>query len=1280
LAHARGPGSSRRNRRTPWRGRSKQHLGGLAHEDFRRLRPDAVERLKALLEVTPVRARLPHTADRAAVFSQQPGSQRLQTRRGGLVIAPQHLHQLLMCATRQFARRVAAVLVDDNVPGLHRHLGTDSLAHQKAGQQPFEQCAFTAVHKINAQRVRCDVHAHATLLHPVCAVTSSGADEFDFSTSGEVAMERPARTSAPPLATSTAAGDGVPRQWPCQPYRPADRRAVPRQPVQGGCPASPLRAPEGVDAAEGFIQRDHVALGHDVQRLSSVEELVVVLHRRETVGVVGVIEQRSECSVDVQHEADALHLVLIERDRPLGVALPRPGVGAAGNAQDLAGLFTGGCPFVQNAQRCPQTHHTFGLGQVSGWDGNGHWSTCDWTEFGSIGATLLQLNPWTQCQVRSPMRRRGSSPMSEKHLLVAGASGVIGSAVVDSFAEAGWQVSTVGRSTTAPSHFPHLSADLLDPHTLASLKPSLKGVTHLFYSALKPNSDPGVEADENAAMLENLVAALRGAGADLERITFVQGGKIYGAHLGVYKTPAREDDSRHFPPNLYFRHEDFVKSLESEGIKWTALRPDIVIGHSIGSAMNLGNLIGLYGALCRETGTAMQFPGSDVAYRNVLVNVTSAELIGQAAVWAANRDFSAPSGNPIVNPRLPASLLFASVVTAWPAAHAADDVTLPEMQIQDSAVLDDGQSVGYQGKPSSSTTKLGLTNKQTPQAITTITRAQMNDFKMNGVKDALRSAPSVTVEQSESDRTEFTSRGFDIGSFEYDGMGMPFAQTILIGDLDMAEFEQIDVLHGANGLMSGTGNPSATVNFIRKRPTRDFQAQIDTSVGSWDSRRVQADVSGPLTETGNVRGRFIYAHDKGNSWMDRYSHEKNVAAGLLAFDLSDADTFTVGFTQHNSDSNGSTWGNLPLVDSNNNPIHYSSRSSNLLGEAKVSGPFSLFGRDHELTFGAAYGRTHQKAREYDAFESGYFNTSFAGILAGNSISPQFPFTRDSNTQNFTDRQKSLFAGARFSLADDLHWIAGARMLSADGTGDSYGTDHSQREHGKVTPYTGLVYDLTPQWSVYTSWTEIFNPQYGTVGVDGKVLAPLEGKSLEAGVKGSVMDDRLNLTAAVFKTHQSNVASADYIQVGSQFRYFTEDYESHGVELEASGEVLPGLDLLAGYTYVHIENDDGDRARRYVPAHALRGMASYRLPGLPQARIGTRVSWQSGIQNDTYSVIRQNAYALVDLMTSYDIDSNWSTALNFNNITDRKYLTSLYTGTASNYGAPRNLTASLTWRY
>ncbi|MCW4579548.1 NAD-dependent epimerase/dehydratase family protein [Gluconacetobacter entanii] len=230
--------------------------------------------------------------------------------------------------------------------------------------------------------------------------------------------------------------------------------------------------------------------------------------------------------------------------------------------------------------------------------------------------------------------------MNSHHVLIAGASGVVGLAALEAFLGAGWAVTTLGRAPAGPGKAPHISADLLDPESLASRGDALKGITHLFYAALRPNTDPGIEADENAAMLENLVAALRRAAAPLERLIFVQGGKVYGAHLGVYKTPAREDDSRHFPPNLYFRHEDFARAQEREGLKWTALRPDIVIGPSLGSAMNLGNLIGLYGTLCRETNTAMQFPGPEEAYRNTLVNITGTEVLGEAALWAAenNRD------------------------------------------------------------------------------------------------------------------------------------------------------------------------------------------------------------------------------------------------------------------------------------------------------------------------------------------------------------------------------------------------------------------------------------------------------------------------------------------------------------------------------------------------------------------------------------------------------------------------------------------------------------------
>ncbi|GAC1036204.1 TonB-dependent siderophore receptor [Pseudomonas sp. No.117] len=673
-------------------------------------------------------------------------------------------------------------------------------------------------------------------------------------------------------------------------------------------------------------------------------------------------------------------------------------------------------------------------------------------------------------------------------------------------------------------------------------------------------------------------------------------------------------------------------------------------------------------------------------------------------------------------------------------------LAMPETTIQASAE-GGGADAGYQRPVSASTTRLGLTDRQTPQAITTLTRDQVEDFRLQSIKEALRAAPSVTVEQTETDRTQFTSRGFDINTFQYDGMSMPFVSTTLVGDQDLAEYEQVDVLHGANGLMSGTGNPSATVNFVRKRPTADAQARLGVSVGSWDSRRVDADISGPLTETGNVRGRFIYAHDKGNSWLDRYSHEKNVAAGLVAFDLSEADTLTLGFSQHNSDANGSSWGNLPLADVDGNPLHYHSRSASvgqdwtywnldtqrlfgefthdfgsgwrgtltatgvterqnanmfylfgvsgdeatafgdhsaskahqLLGEAKLSGPFALFGREHELTLGASYGRTHQKLREKIRDESGYYPTTLSGALAG-VAEPDLEYTDDvGHTQNFIDRQKSLFAGARFSLIDDLHWIVGARMLSADASGASYGADYYTRVHGEVTPYTGLVYDLSKQWSLYASWTRIFSPQYN-FGLDGRLLDPLEGKSLEAGIKGGLFDDRLSLTAAVFKTEQHNVASTSVL-AGSRYLYDTTDYQSHGLELQASGEALPGLELLAGYTYVRIDDADGERARKFVPSHSLRGLATYRLPGLPQAKVGARLRWQSGIENDDNSRIRQNAYALVDLLGSYDFDEHWSTQLNLNNLTDRKYLLSLYNNaTSGNYGAPRNATLSVSYNF
>ena len=229
--------------------------------------------------------------------------------------------------------------------------------------------------------------------------------------------------------------------------------------------------------------------------------------------------------------------------------------------------------------------------------------------------------------------------MNNRHVLLAGASGVVGFAAHDAFQQAGWQITTLGRSPQSPHASAHLSVDLTSLDDLRKHHAAFESVSHIFYAALKQDADPGVEADINAQMFENLVTAVRASATALKHIIFIQGGKVYGAHLGVYRTPAREEDSRHFPPNLYFRHEDYARKIGDEtGIGWTALRPDIVIGHSFGSPMNLGNLIGVYGTICRETGTALHFPGPDEAWRHTLVNITDSRILGQSAIWAAENE------------------------------------------------------------------------------------------------------------------------------------------------------------------------------------------------------------------------------------------------------------------------------------------------------------------------------------------------------------------------------------------------------------------------------------------------------------------------------------------------------------------------------------------------------------------------------------------------------------------------------------------------------------------
>ncbi|WP_422121739.1 TonB-dependent siderophore receptor [Pseudomonas chlororaphis] len=216
-------------------------------------------------------------------------------------------------------------------------------------------------------------------------------------------------------------------------------------------------------------------------------------------------------------------------------------------------------------------------------------------------------------------------------------------------------------------------------------------------------------------------------------------------------------------------------------------------------------------------------------------------------------------------------------------------------------------------------TRLPLTLRETPQSISVVTRQHMDDFALNSVDAVMRHTPGITVSAFDTDRTNYYSRGFSINNFQYDGIPSAVRNVAYSAGntlSDMAIYDRIEVLKGASGLLSGAGSLGGTINLVRKKPTADFQGHATLGAGSWDNYRSELDVSGPLTETGNVRGRAVAAYQDKNSFIDRYSTKNSVFYGIVEFDLSPDTLLTVGADYQDNDPRGSTWsGSFPLLNS-----------------------------------------------------------------------------------------------------------------------------------------------------------------------------------------------------------------------------------------------------------------------------------------------------------------------------------------------------------------------------
>jgi nucleoside-diphosphate-sugar epimerase len=241
----------------------------------------------------------------------------------------------------------------------------------------------------------------------------------------------------------------------------------------------------------------------------------------------------------------------------------------------------------------------------------------------------------------------------KKIVLVAGAQGVIGRAAAEHYSkEPGTKVYAISRRPIEGlENVVPISADLLDPEDTRQKLGVLTDVTHVIFGAYIAKDAPKERSDINVALLRNLMDAVEPSSPNLEHVTLYQGGKAYGADLGPFKTPAREDDPRLMPPNFYYDQEDHLRNRQ-KGKRWkfSILRPEAVCGYAIGNPMNLTMVIAIYAAISKELGLPLRFPGPEAAYR-ALYQVTSADILARAAAWAgetpaaANEIFNITNGD-----------------------------------------------------------------------------------------------------------------------------------------------------------------------------------------------------------------------------------------------------------------------------------------------------------------------------------------------------------------------------------------------------------------------------------------------------------------------------------------------------------------------------------------------------------------------------------------------------------------------------------------------------------
>jgi outer-membrane receptor for ferric coprogen and ferric-rhodotorulic acid len=626
-----------------------------------------------------------------------------------------------------------------------------------------------------------------------------------------------------------------------------------------------------------------------------------------------------------------------------------------------------------------------------------------------------------------------------------------------------------------------------------------------------------------------------------------------------------------------------------------------------------------------------------------------------------------------------------------------------------------------------------------PQSLSIVTRQRMDDQNMTTVADAMQQTTAMTVVNYGSNTAGISVRGYGLDVIQIDGIPVQDSQGAWgTSSLDLTTYDRIEVLRGPAGMLQGTGEPGGTVNLVRKRAMADYAIKTSVQGGSWDNYRGEFDVTGAFDSEGKVRGRLVAMYQDKKSFIDHDYARKPLIYGTLEFDLTPRTTLSIGATITSMDSRptfglptyadgrvadisrstyiGSGWDNKhensnsyfleaehKLVSGGELKVRASAlerrygletsafgdsyidaagnfdrvllaskgKTSDYGLDAYFTQPFTALGKEHNILVGL-------NSRVFNA------NTAYAQVYG--STQNIFTPTRTVAKPDFIyepaniyqTTQTGIYGQTRLQVLDNTKLILGGRLSNWKNESKSSADGDASITH-EFTPYAGLVFDINKQYSLYGSYSGIFQPQTA-LSADKKILKPRTGKQYEVGIKGELQDGKINLHAALFRINDENRAMTD--PNNPNYSISAGEVRSQGFESEISGRLRSNWDVMAGYAYTETKYLKAEEANQGLvfatstPKHNFKLWNKYRLS--EAWAIGGGLNISSGVYaSDGTTKWEQGGYTLASAQVSYRIDPHWELSLTGNNLFDKSYYSRMEGWSRQSYfGDPRNVMLTL----